>query len=56
MKDLAELLVMCFRSKVAGPLSVINTDNVPGNGPKIQALVPESLEGVPMSPFEVKGG
>ena len=39
MRDLAEFLLHCFRAGVAGPLSVVNTDNVPGNGPKIEGIV-----------------
>lgn len=39
MRDLAEFLLECCRADVKGPLSVINTDNVPGNGPKIEGIV-----------------
>ncbi|KAM3577219.1 hypothetical protein VYU27_000901 [Nannochloropsis oceanica] len=39
MKDLARFLFACFKANVQGPLSVINTDNMPGNGPKIHTFV-----------------
>jgi hypothetical protein len=48
MVDLAEFLVRCFAAGVKGPLSVINTDNMPGNGAKIRAHVtdPEVLQAI----------
>ena len=39
MLDLAAFLLACYKADVRGPLSVVNTDNVPGNGPKIAAFV-----------------
>ena len=39
MKDLARFLFACFNANVQGPLSVINTDNMPGNGPMIHTFV-----------------
>lgn len=39
IKDLAEFLLSCQRAGVKGPLSIINTDNVPSNGSKIAALL-----------------
>jgi hypothetical protein len=39
MKDLAAFLYACYQADAPGPISVVNTDNVPGNGPKIAAFV-----------------
>ena len=39
MKDLTSFLFQCYKADVQGPLSVINTDNMPGNGDKIQQFV-----------------
>lgn len=44
MKDLCQFLYACFKADIQGPLSIINTDNVPGNGPKIRSFVTEPTQ------------
>ena len=43
MKDLVDLLGVCFRVDPSGAVSVINTDNVPLNGDVISSIVHELL-------------
>ena len=57
MVDLAAFLIECYRARVKGPLVVINTDNMPSNGSKIEGLMRDRaiLEKAELETNEVEG-
>lgn len=57
MVDLAAFLAQCYRVGMKEPLVVVNTDNVPNNGTKIQGFIrdPSTLLRAELKPEDQEG-